>query len=230
MKKQHIRNNIKFIRYGNLSSIKHKKYIKDKMNNKHPDWEEWDEEIGYHSPPVKKGIYAFVYPYVEKFLLTGDRFSGLKSTHPKFEFIKDKEGNKILYNWDIKGNEENGIGYYNTDQLVDQNQVELLKKILKKSNELPKDYSFETYKDGKYVLVKRIKPKIFSYQGEIWHHLESFLDSKGSIIERKGAWVKTDFLDYKLALQKAMGKVNRRNSCHWTTSRDFLEVFIEKIN
>lgn len=67
MKKHHLRNDIKFARYGSLNPIKHKKYVKNKLNNKLPDAELWDKNIGYHSPPARYGIYAFVYPSLNSF-------------------------------------------------------------------------------------------------------------------------------------------------------------------
>lgn len=45
--------NVKFIRYGGLSSVNHKKFYK---------------KDGFHAPPRKRGIYAFLFPYVEIFL------------------------------------------------------------------------------------------------------------------------------------------------------------------
>lgn len=44
---------ITFIRFGGLSSTNHKEFYKKET---------------FHSPPVKKGIYAFIWPYVENFL------------------------------------------------------------------------------------------------------------------------------------------------------------------
>ena len=46
---------MKFIRFGGLSPVNHKKFYKTDS---------------YHSPPCRKGIYAFIYPYVENFLIS----------------------------------------------------------------------------------------------------------------------------------------------------------------
>lgn len=46
---------MKFIRFGGLSSVNHKKFYKIDS---------------YHSPPCKRGVYAFIYPYVEDFLIS----------------------------------------------------------------------------------------------------------------------------------------------------------------
>lgn len=231
MKKQFIRNQILFARYGHLSPISHKKYIKNKLNNKQGDVEEWDKNIGYHSPPMKKGIYAFVYPYIDKFLLSAPSFSGIESTHPKVEFVKDKNGKKIVFNSKlIYEKSDKMVGYYNLEALIDKEQIACFKKCCNKKNELLKDCFFaeDKIKELNYV-VKRVKPKIFSYDGEIWHHLENYLESRGSILEKKGSWVKTDFYDYKKALQKALGQCNLTNFRHYKYCWDMLEVFIEKV-
>lgn len=46
---------MKFIRFGGLSPVNHKKFYKIDS---------------YHSPPCKRGVYAFIYPYVEDFLIS----------------------------------------------------------------------------------------------------------------------------------------------------------------
>ncbi len=222
MRKKHIRNNILFVRYGSLNATKHDFFL----NNKN--------EGTYHSPPANKGIYAFVYPYIEKFLLSNDKYSGIKSENPKLTYPRDKNGSKFYVTADIFSDTKDSsdkIGHFNKKGFDDQ-QLECFSKILNNKGQLHKDYNWSQIKEKQYVLTKRIQPKVFKYEGDIWHHLEDFLDSKGSIIERKGSWVKTPFLDYKKALQKSLGKVNKTlsNSIGLCYSRDFLEVFIEKIN
>jgi len=46
---------IEFVRFGGLSQVNHKKFRKIKNGE-------------YHTPPKNKGIYAFIYPYIENFL------------------------------------------------------------------------------------------------------------------------------------------------------------------
>ena len=46
---------VTFIRYGGLSAVRQKGFGKD----------------SYHAPPTRKGFYAFVWPYIETFLLSG---------------------------------------------------------------------------------------------------------------------------------------------------------------
>jgi len=44
---------IEFVRFGGLSPVNHKKFYK---------------KDSFHSPPKKKGIFAFIFPYIEDFL------------------------------------------------------------------------------------------------------------------------------------------------------------------
>lgn len=239
MKKHHLRNDIKFARYGSLNPIKHKKYVKNKLNNKLPDAELWDKNIGYHSPPARYGIYAFVYPFIEQFLLSAPTYSGIYSTHPKFSYVKCKNGNKFIFDYNIlydKTNPDTVFNGFNLSALRDPSQTECFKKQFNKANKLPKDMFMADMcdkdtnnNDIHSYLVQQVKPKVFSYSGQIWHHLGDLLDSPGSIIERRGGWVKTDFLDYKLALHKALGQATVTNFRPYKYSWDFLEVFIEKV-
>jgi len=45
---------MEFIRFGGLSKVNYKKALKSKRT--------------FHTPPIKKGIYAFIFPYIESFL------------------------------------------------------------------------------------------------------------------------------------------------------------------
>lgn len=56
---------IMFARYGGLSPKRNKKK------------EQWffkeDDPIRFHTPPVKKGMYAFIWPYIDLFLVGWDK-------------------------------------------------------------------------------------------------------------------------------------------------------------
>lgn len=69
---------IKLVRYGGLSSINHKQFYK---------------QDSYHSPPVKNGIYAFIFPYIEDFLWIWKTKSDLTD----LKFIR-KNRRTFLYN------------------------------------------------------------------------------------------------------------------------------------
>ena len=99
----------------------------------------------------------------------------------------------------------------------------------------------------KYVLVKKPRPRIFEYDGEIWHHLGNRL-GPGEVLARKGSWVKSSVYDYKNALDSEMHAA-RKDGQSWLCDKsqttypkilgkkmslkmgckDHLECFIEKL-
>ena len=54
-----MKNSIILARYGGLSPVKQTHYQKK------------EEEMNFHSPPEKYGFYAFIFPYIDWFLLSG---------------------------------------------------------------------------------------------------------------------------------------------------------------
>lgn len=161
---------IRFCRWGGLSSVNQKGY-----NPSMPT---------FHSPPCRRGIYAFVWPYIDLFLLTG----GFDNNHK----------------WNKEGTEDSCLQ----------------------------------------------KPRIFDYNGELWHHLGEHLSPTKHLCV-KGSWYKTSFNDYIKALRKcfhSMVSINfncdrilknpeKKNWCVWYMTnnptigytKDELEVFIEKV-
>lgn len=71
-----IHNKIKFVRFGGLSSVIQNGYNPAMLTG--------------HAPPARRGIYAFVYPLIESFLIG----SSVLLSH-RMEWVKDKDGNKI---------------------------------------------------------------------------------------------------------------------------------------
>ena len=161
---------IKFCRYGGLSPVIQRGYKETK------------DEPTFHSPPARKGVYAFVYPYIEVFLLGG--------------FGENK--------------------YVETDEK-------------------------DEYGDPK---LKLIKPRIFEYEGELWHHLGKHCHGS-DIIQRHNEWYKTTFDVYVEALRKEFHELRieeemflrhfnkseqiKSNNPTRFMSKDHLEVFIERI-
>jgi len=68
-----IRNKLKFVRYGGLSGVPQKGY-----DPAFPT---------FHSPPARRGIYAFVWPFIEFFLLGKNTFD-----QRRMEWIRDDKG------------------------------------------------------------------------------------------------------------------------------------------
>lgn len=122
-----IKGNLTFLRYGGLSPVKQK-------GEKSP-------KETFHHPPANRGVYAFVWPWIEPFLIgTGEEFDSRRQ-----EFMRDKEGNRIE----------------SPQELTDENQ-----KIWDKYEK----YGTVKVK-GKRYYIRNKKPKKFQYKGNIWHHL-----------------------------------------------------------
>lgn len=192
-----LRNELRFVRYGNINPVKQLGFGRDT----------------FHSPPARRGLFAFPWPYIERFLLTvSDMMTS--ELHPKFQFVKDKNGKKIsnlthpeLFN---KYMERNYYDYSKSHEIA-----------LKKAND--GDWSKDTvdstdWDKHEHFVVELKKPKIFAYEGPIWHHLEV----PGGI--KFNSWTKSDIRTYKDALRREIHRVKRDNF-----SKDHLEVFIERL-
>lgn len=199
---------MKFARFGGLSSVKQKGY------DVSMPW--------FHSPPARRGIYCFIWPYYEPFLLGGTSYSGIHTKYAKHEFVKDKEGNIVE------------VEPY--DDSIDI--------MTYKSPNFMKVYSSVEI-DGKYYKTKPKKVKVFDYQGEVWHHLGHNL-KPSEILQTKGGWVLTDMYYFKKAFKKEFSQlIKGYKSAHksWCNGQlpnamnnitkhvciDHLEVFIEKV-
>jgi len=194
------KSDIQFVRWGGLSSVKQKGY---------------DIEMPtFHSPPTRRGIYAFVWPYIEKFLLGSSIFKPYR-----MKWLKDKNGKKIKYE---EGKYEKGTSVWKNEK--NKNKFENL--LEKNNNNNLKEDLEKIREDGKF-LAEHIRPKKFKYKGDLWHHLKV---KNKDILQRKGDWVKTSFENYKKALYKELGSMDiykKRTGISY--SLDHLEVFIEKV-
>ena len=226
--------NIKFARFGGLSSVNQKGY---------------DSNCdGYHSPPAKRGFYAFLWPYYEFFLLSG----GLWTNYPwsigtKFIYLKDAKGNIIDENhpdheyfsstgkyWSIPTKE----WYFHHKKHPEYEDPEYDAKLEAHCI----DWETNHGDKPKWVLVQKPSPRIFEYKGNIWHHLTCYLGPSGAL-KQKGGWTLSPFDEYAKALQKNM-HAGRRTQCEYSSKKglpksnknpyvgickDHLEVFIEKL-
>ena len=137
-----------FVTYGGLSATKQRGFTTS------------GKEGTFHEPPARKGIYAFVWPYIERFLLGGynsPRERG-KGQRNRVVYVRDKEGN-----------------------VVDSNHPEY-----EKYSEKNKNWNLQYWKDKrlyhqdagswddgyipseKHVLYNHVKPKKFKYNGDIY--------------------------------------------------------------
>lgn len=212
---------MKFVRYGGLSPVKQTHY-------------DTSDDKPFHNPPRKRGLYAFPYPYIEKFLL-GATDDPSNISH-KTQWIKDEDGNKIKY--------EDFYGDYNPKvDKVDINPKYL--KLIKKLGIKQKDIWASTASDDiSYVTVMK-KPRMFEYDGDIWHHLGHKLKPH-QILATSGSWTKTTMDYYLLALtfefhsaKKDMIKtmkdytelsdLMKKDPYKHHFAKDTLEVFIEQL-
>lgn len=221
------KNNIKFARFGGLSPVEQTHY---KTGDDKP----------FHNPPRRKGVYAFVHDYIESFLLGATMEPDHISN--KSMWLKDDDGNRILFE-----------DFYDTTSHFNDKRFryEIKKewvKFLRIKNIKSKDLHDQ---DGYITVLKR--PKIFTYDGELWHHLGDNLKPH-QIIEISGSWYKTSMDDYIIALnieRKTVLKQKHNSDIQYCKlnlstifkgkqdpfkrnsginfSKDHLEVFIEKI-
>lgn len=213
-----------FVRFGGLSPVKQKGFTTN-------------PEESFHSPPARKGIYAFPKNYIDIFLLGGEYANPKnKNKANRFSYVKDKQGNKITNN------------HPEFDKLIDNpNYWDI--EIGIKDGAVPDEDGDYDYDDKIHALIKRVHPKHFKHTGDIWHHLKEFVEPE-EIIKERGSWVKTSMSTYLKAFKKnahASKKEMRQNQTHYNDGkfdiskadvckdglkyfcRDHLEVFIERI-
>jgi hypothetical protein len=185
-----------FVTYGGLSATKQLGFKKSTT---------------FHAPPARRGIYAFVWPYIERFLLgsvyADPKYRG-KGQRQRATYVKDKDGNPIT---------------------SDHPEYE-------KASQVNKNWSFTRTQDNKpwdreendwekekpvQVLYQNAARKKFQYSGDIWHHLTNVPEH--TVINRHGDWVKTDMKTFMDALRKELVVIKKQ---HY--SKDHLEVFIDE--
>ena len=231
---------LKFARFGGLSSVKQEGYDNTSTN--------------FHGPPAKRGFYSFVWPLCEQFLLGGSWTCWPWVIGSKFSYVRDEKGeiisdkhpdhekytsNKIFSvptkNWN-KNCETRGPRWGDEDY-NDYTSEQLEEK--EKAAEL--DWETNHKDEPRWYYAKKPSPKIFTYEGELWHHLGDHLKPH-LIIATKGSWVKTSMEDYRHALEREMHKHRKRmmsepfyglrasaKNPFQFLAKDHLEVFIEKV-
>lgn len=250
MAKYHIHKvkNLKFARFGGLSSVNQLGY-----SSKMPD---------FHSPPASRGFYCFVWPFYEIFLLGASQTKDPYVTGAKFSYVRDGKGNII----DDKHSEYTRLSEMN-DNLSKYWSVESKAwKDFKRKNDwpdYPKDGDDEFYDTKteelyakwdaefshlpKWVLVQKPHPRIFEHSGEIWSHLGTHLKPH-QVLAVKGNWAKSSVEDYRDALEKEMHSAKKISMKYLTdstseyknlyipsksafriSSKDHLECFVEKL-
>jgi hypothetical protein len=213
-----------FVRYGGLSPVKQHGFTNDSSKKT------------YHSPPARKGVYAFPEFWVEHFLLGGDLSTyGVRS---RIVILKDKHGTRIT-------NRHPGFDEYikRGDKYWDRTNGKLWPDA-----QPDEDGNYEWTDYIHYITVQQ-KPRKFVYDGPLWHHLGEYV-KEGPILKKNGNWVFTSMDIYKKAFKNEMKSRRKqairylsgwmgdsappdaafigRNPYDWV-SKDHLEVFIERI-
>jgi hypothetical protein len=234
---------IKFARFGGLSPVVQKGYTTI------------PEKRGFHTPPARKGFYAFIWPHYEFFLLGGSYSKlGKKNRQEKFEYVRDGNGNKVKLNavdFDWKKDEWEA----EINPKIKKHLIQGKHSTLKRNDDgtdISEKFWTEDIRDenGDWInafLIKKKKMKIFTHTGELWHHFNNKAVKPGDIIEESGEWIKTDYDVFVKALDRDKidnvrhliedevftksddgPVVNVRNVYRWL-SKDHMEVFIERI-
>ena len=239
---------IKFIRYGGLSAVKQTHYISDK-----------DPDKGFHNPPTKRGLYAMVKGYEELFLIGSTSVPNHISG--KTQWLKDDDGNLMKDDRTWDGDINVRFGAVCSPELkkllkkrgIKENQLLSTQKRKGSKPECPdddiecEDCKFEKDCHSPFYLSILKAPRVFTYKGELWHHLEETTEHN-QILNRSGDWIKTTYNSFIKAFNKNKhnhlkdyhtdfykkgdfendGKDPFRNT-RMTYNRDHLEVFIEKL-
>jgi hypothetical protein len=215
---------MKFARFGGLSPVIQKQY-------------DTSDEKTFHNPPRKRGLYAFPQQYIETFLLgaTDDP----KNLSHKTQWLKNEFGEKIRFDdfYDKRaGFSEKTFMYPIKPEYV---------KLLKKYDIKQKDIRSYTDTDGVNYITILKKPRVFEYDGELWHHLGNHLKPH-QILGTSGSWTLSDMDDYKYALMMEIRDTKRQMLKSWSNymdmtelmkkdpykrmfAKDHLEVFIENL-
>lgn len=180
----------RFVRWGGLSPVKQKGY---------------DPSMpAEHCPPARRGVYAFVYPYIERFLIGSHIF-----LPHRMEWVRDKKGNRV-----------NGAHPDHARLVEEKGNFSVLER------ELPEDGDYDK---TVWLIARHVRPRLFDYRGDLWHHLGHRLHP-GEVKARKGSWVKSSYADFCRAFEAEVNwlkRFKRRNG--YGCSHDHLEVFIEKV-
>ena len=224
-----IKKDITFMRVGGINSIKQKGFKPENADN-------------FHSPPASRGIYAFVQGLYVGFLLGGSN-SKMGQQHSKFEYLKDKEGNKIEVPMSPRDKylEENNIDWLEFQGAFPEEVLREERLYQEKWEDYLLNHWTHMDDDGRTWVIKPKKIRTFNHYGDIWHHLVDKVKSK-DVIDRRGKyWIKTSYEVFCKAFAKEYAQIKQPwvktsdqkmgNKDFWIGpyGKDHMEVFIEKV-
>ena len=160
---------LEFIRFGGLSKVDHRKAMK---------------EDTFHSPPVRKGVYAFIYPYIEDFLwvwkleyVRNDKHVTKKRKEHDFNDVYKKEYKRLRKKFKYKGliwthfvteARVHGLGLKYKKEWV-QIHTDDLPFLLKKDK-----HNTTKEAEGKHIMIDPYKRGLGGYYS--MDHLEVFIE------------------------------------------------------
>ena len=189
-----------FVRFGGLSSVPQKGYDQSMPT--------------MHSPPARRGVYAFPASQIEKYLLGKEYFDQRRMV--RVEEDEDLLQCRVMKNEKYVKKVEEIVDQKYNEQTSEEERERLSSEI---------DVLWE--EGGIYFKHKR--PKKFSYEGELWHHL--YYNTKiNECLQIKGFWCLTSYETWLRAFHKEVGKLRVSKATKgYGFSKDYFEVFIEKI-
>ncbi len=233
---------LKFARFGGLSSVNQRGYDSSMPT--------------FHSPPANRGFYCFVWPFYEMFLLGAECTLDPQVTGAKFTYVRDGKGqilSDIHPDYATKQEEFDARGYssvqskewanWRNKNWPDCDDPDYAAKL----EAMEEAWQQKHPNTPKWIYVQKPKPRIFEYDGVLWHHLGPHL-RPGEALAQKGSWTKSTVQDYRRALEneihdaqksaqefsikykaKYMPHLPSGTQAIRTQSRDHLECFIEKL-
>jgi len=204
---------INFIRFGSLNLIKQKGYNIDNLD---PD---------FHDPPARYGVYAFPEYSIESFLLGGlekehDRIYKLDFNEEPFVYDDNDYQNHLLPKY--KKMAKKAINKLNTNLkyvrnvFIDRDCDGECDTCNLNCDEIKERYNSFALK----------RPKRFTYEKDLWHHLYEYIDKK-YIKKEYNDWVLTS---YKIWLDAYIKTIHQERKEYYKKgikcSKDHHEVFI----
>ena len=184
-----------------------------------------------------------MWPFYELFLLGADCTKNPAVAGAKFTYVRDSSG-KIMNNLSPEWNEDT-IG--DKHWSISTKDYEKFCKETDDMNYEESELLWAEKKLPKYVLVEKPSPRIFEYNGEIWHHLGHNLRQE-EILKAKDQWAKSTVSAYRNALSKELHLMQKEAMSFLSpsarkrkvsvysqkigarfSSKDHLECFIEKL-
>jgi len=178
------------------------------LDNKNPAYSSANKTVAleppsFHTPPARKGIYAFVWPYIDLFLLNGTT---------KWEYEKDHKGEKVYYgDW------------------TDKDGKPVPEKTIPKKT-IPKMRVFDYYGDIWHHLKPHVqKNKILAERGDwVKTSFETFVEAlKKEVHSGYSMDVLKDFRDKDSGYNPNWKRTGKPFT---NIGTDHLEVFIEDIH